>query len=193
MTALGTHALTPRRARVLGLAATFVAFELAWFACVLGAARGWPSAGVAVALGVVALFVALGSRPAVDAALVAAAVVTGFIWDSTMAQLGWIEYAQPGPLPGLAPVWILALWALFAIALREPLRWLHTRLPLAALFGALGGPLSYAAAERLGALRLVEPQGAVVALALGWAAIVPLLLVLARRWDARAAVPGGAR
>jgi hypothetical protein len=186
MMALRVHAMAPGRARTLRLVATFVAFELAWFACVLGAAHGTPLAGVAVAAAVIALGVMLGAKPKVDVALIAAALVIGFIWDSSMAQLGWIAYAEPGPRPGIAPVWILALWALFAMVLREPLRWLHGRLPLAALLGALGGPLSYAAAERLGACRLVEPTVAGVALAFGWAVITPLLLVLARRWDARA-------
>jgi Protein of unknown function (DUF2878) len=185
MMALRVGAMAPGRARRLGLVAAFVAFELAWLACVLGAAHGWPWAGVALAMIVIALSVALGAKPRVDAALVAAALFIGFIWDSSMAQLGWIAYAEPGPVPGIAPVWILALWALLAIVLREPLRWLHARLPLAALLGALGGPLSYAAAQRLGACRLVEPTVAGLALALGWAAITPLLLVLARRWDAR--------
>ncbi|HET7527442.1 MAG TPA: DUF2878 family protein, partial [Burkholderiaceae bacterium] len=147
-------------------------------------------AGVAVAVIVIVLVVALGAKPRVDAALIAAALVIGFIWDSSMAQLGWIAYAEPGPLAGIAPAWILALWALFAMLLREPLRWLHKRLPLAALLGALGGPLSYAAAERLGACRLVEPIVAGVTLAFGWAVITPLLLVLARRWDARATTAG---
>ena len=177
--------LAPGRARTLGLLAVFVAFELAWFACVLGAAHGWPRSGVAVALIVIALCVGLGDKPAVDARLIAAALLIGVVWDSSMAQLAWIAYAEPGPLPGIAPGWILALWALFAIVLREPLRWLHARLPLAALLGALGGPLSYAAAARLGAVRLIEPAIALTALAFGWAVITPLLLVLARRWDAR--------
>jgi len=185
MMALRVGEMAPGRARTLGLLATFAAFELAWFACVLGAAHGWPWAGVAVAVLVIVLVMALGAKPGVDATLVATALTIGFVWDSSMARLGWIAYAEPGPLPGIAPVWILALWALFAMVLREPLRWLHKRLPLAALLGALGGPLSYAAAERLDACRLVEPTIAGVALALGWAVITPLLLLLARRWDAR--------
>ncbi len=185
MMALRTGAMPPGRARTLGLVVTFAAFELAWFACVLGAAHGRPLAGVGVAMIVIALGLARGAKPRVDAALVAVALVIGLIWDSSMSRLGWIAYAEPGPLPGIAPVWILALWALFAMVLREPLRWLHKRLPLAALLGALGGPLSYAAAERLGACRLVEPIAAGVALAFGWAVITPLLLVLARRWDVR--------
>ena len=169
-------------ARALGLLATLVVFQGAWFACVLGAANGWPWAGAAVAAGVAALGIAFGTRPAADAMLVAVAVLVGLAWDSTMVQLGWIAYAEPGPLPMLAPAWILALWALFAVTLRDPLRALHGRPWLAALLGAVGGPLSYAAAERLGACRFVDPA-APVALAVGWAAITPLLLALARRVD----------
>ena len=182
MTMAGRLAMPRPLARALGLLATVVAFQGAWFACVLGAANGWPWAGAAVAAGVAALGIALSTRPASDALLVAVAVLVGLAWDSAMLQLGWIAYAEPGPLPMLAPAWILALWALFAVTLRDPLRALHGRPWLAALLGAVGGPLSYAAAERLGACRFVDPA-APVALALGWAVITPLLLALARRVD----------
>lgn len=171
--------------RIAGLVATLVAFQGAWFACVLGAAHGWPWQGTLVALAVVAGLVVLSAKPRVDAMLIAAALAIGLAWDSAMAQSGWISYAEPGPLPSLAPAWILALWALFAVVLREPLRWLHTRPLWAALLGALGGPLSYALGARMGAIGLIEPVPALVALALGWAAITPLLLALARRWDAQ--------
>ncbi|HVQ04276.1 MAG TPA: DUF2878 family protein [Burkholderiaceae bacterium] len=185
MTALPVSAGAPRPSRAWRLVATLVALEGAWFACVLGAAHGWPGVGVAVTAAVVATFVARSDKPAVDAALVGVAVAVGGVWDTAMLQFGWITYAAPGPLPMFAPAWILALWALFAIALREPLRWLHGRWPLAALLGALGGPLSYAGAERLGACTLNRPVATETALALGWAAIVPLLLMLARRWGTR--------
>jgi len=183
MMALRAHIAAPRR--VLGVLATLLAFEGAWLACVLGAARGWPWAGTVAALAVVAGFVGLSAKPRVDAALIAVTLAFGLAHDSAMAAAGWISYAEPGPLPSLAPAWILALWALFAVVLREPLRWLHARLAWAALLGALGGPLSYAAAARIGAIGLPQPTRAMVALALGWAAITPLLLALARRWDAR--------
>ena len=185
MTALPVHAAAVRHGRAWRLLAALVVFESAWFACVLGAAHGWPWAGIGVVLVVVAASVAWSAKPAVEAALVAAAVAVGLAWDTAMLQLGWIAYAEPGPLPMLAPAWILTLWALLAIALREPLRWLHARLPLAALLGALGGPLSYAGAERLGACMLSRPVEATIALAIGWAAMLPLLLALARRWDVR--------
>ena len=182
---MASHARIAAPGRVPGLVATLVAFEGAWFACVLGAAHGWPWAGTGVALAVVAGIVVLSAKPRVDATLIAVALAIGLVWDSVMAQSGWISYAAPGPLPSLAPAWILALWALFAVLLREPLRWLHARPLWAALLGALGGPFSYAAAARMGAIGLAEPAQAMVTLAIGWALITPLLLVLARRWDAR--------
>jgi len=169
-------------ARAMGLLTAFVVFQGAWFACVLGAAHGWPWAGAGAAAGAVALGIAFSARPAADIVLVAVAVVVGLVWDSAMLQLGWIAYVAPGPLPMLAPAWILALWALFAVTLREPLRALHGRPWLAALLGAVGGPLSYAAAARLGACRFADPV-APVALAVGWAVMTPLLLALARRVD----------
>jgi len=175
----------PRVARALKLAAAVVAFQGAWFACVLGAAHGRPWAGAAVAAGVAALAIAFSVRPAADALMVAAALLVGLAWDSAMARLGWIAYAEPGPLASVAPGWILALWALFAVTLRDPLRALHRRPLLAALLGAVGGPLSYAAAARLGACRFDGPM-APVALAIGWAVITPLLLTLARRVDRHA-------
>jgi len=183
MTALHARAGAP--GHLPRFAAMLIAYQGAWFACVLGAAHGLPWAGTVVGLAVVAAFVMLGDRPSVDAKLIAVAVAVGLAWDTAMAQSGWVAYAGREPLASLAPGWILALWALFAVVLRGPLRWLHARLPVAAVLGAIGGPLSYAAAERMGAITMREPAQATVALALGWAAITPLLLALARRWDAR--------
>lgn len=83
----------------------------------------------------------------------------------------------------LAPWWILALWALFATTLNVSLGWLRSRLLLAGVLGGVAGPFAYWAGERLGALSLREPVAALGALTLGWAAILPALLALARRLD----------
>jgi hypothetical protein len=185
MTALPIRVGGSQRGRALRLVATVVAFQGAWFACVLGAAHGWPWAGVALALLVIVGLIVCGDKPHVDALLIAVALAIGLAWDSALLRLGWIAYAAPGSLPGLAPAWILVLWALFAVTLREPMRALHRRLPLAAVLGAIGGPLSYLAAARLGACTLLRPDAALLALALAWAVITPLLLALARHLDTR--------
>lgn len=166
--------------RVLLLVLNLLAFQLAWFACVLGAANNVPSWGIATAAAAVGLQLAVGNAARRDTILVAVAMVIGLVWDTVMARAGIVEYASPGPVAGFAPAWILALWALFATNLREPLRWLHGRWRLAAVFGGVGGALSYWGAVRLGAGRFPDFALAMTVLAAGWAVITPALLELAR-------------
>ena len=173
-------------ARALRLTIGFVLFQGAWFACVLGAASGQgaqAALGIAAVVAVVALLVAWSDDRRAELRLIALALAIGVVWDSLLAHAGVVQYASPGPLPGWAPAWILALWALFAPMLREPLRWLHGRPVLAPLFGGVGGALSYAAAERLGACRFPDPTLALAVLGAGWALIVPLLVAAAQRLE----------
>jgi hypothetical protein len=61
--------------------------------------------------------------------------------------------------------------------------WLKGRPWLASLLGALGGPLSYMAGEKLGGIRLENPEMALLALALAWAVIMPAIAALAQKWN----------
>ncbi|MEO7853809.1 MAG: DUF2878 domain-containing protein [Rubrivivax sp.] len=176
------------RGRTLRIAVNLVAYQAAWFACVLGAARGINSLGVAAVVAALALHLALSRHRASDALLIVATLATGLVWEAALAQTGLVEYAAHGPsaLWALwAPAWILALWALFAAVLREPLRWLHGRPLLGALLGGVGGALSYQGAARLGACNFADPVAALLVLGIGWAVITPLLIELARRLDPR--------
>lgn len=176
----------PVRAAFLTLAVNVALFQAGWLACVLGAAHGMPWAGIAAAAAVVAWHVARARRPAQELKLAALAVLAGALCDSALAASGWIGFAPDAPAPGLAPWWILAMWALFATTLNVSLAWLRSRLPLAGLLGAISGPLAYFAGARLGALELRQPVAAVGALALVWAVALPGLLAAARRLDGAA-------
>ena len=173
----------PQR-RVL-LVLNLVAFQLAWFACVLGAAHGAPALGIAAVAAAVGLqFLVSDARPQ-EAVLVALTLAIGLVWDTAMTRAGVVVYASPGPVAGWAPAWILALWALFSTILREPLRWLHGRWLLAAVIGGLGGALSYWSAVRLGAGHFPDFALAMGVLAAGWAVITPCLTEFARWLDAK--------
>jgi len=158
----------------------FVAFQLGWFACVLGAAHGLPWAGTGVALAIVAWHLTRAARPGAELVLVLIAAGIGALWDSGLSALGWIRYPSGVLIEGTAPYWIVAMWMLFATTLNVSLAWLRRNLPLAAVFGALGGPLAYLGGAKLGALTFGAQEAALVALALGWAVLTPLLLRLAR-------------
>ncbi len=161
----------------------FILFQLGWFACVLGAARGWSREGALLALAIVAGYVARAARPGRELALVAAAVALGALADSLLASSGWLRYAGAAPVDGFAPWWILALWALFAITLNVSMRTLRGRPALGALLGVVGGPLAYLGGEKLGAVAIAQPLPALVALAIVWALAAPSLLGLALRLE----------
>ena len=166
------------------LIVNFVAFQLGWFACVLGAASDWVAAGTAAALLIVGLHVALAARPTGELALVLVVSLIGGAWDSLLAWLRPAFTTRSGLVaPGLAPYWLVAMWALFATALNISLRWLRGRFVLAAVLGAIGGPVAYLSGQRLGALAFPDLRLGLLAEGIGWAALMPLLLILAARFD----------
>jgi hypothetical protein len=159
----------------------FVVFQVAWFACVAGAARGHALAGTLAVVAAVALHLWLAPRRAPEAWLVGGAIAIGLVWDSLLVAAGLVSYPTGTFAPGLAPHWILAMWALFATTLNLSLGWLRGRPALAALLGAVGGPLAYFAGYRLGAIEAPEIGLALLAQGAGWAALMPLLAALAAR------------
>lgn len=170
-------------ARDAGVAVNFVLFQIGWFACVLSAAQGQPWIGTVAAAAIVARHVLRAAQPQQEVNLIVNVVILGALWDSLLVMLEWISYSSGTLIAGAAPHWILALWALFATSLNVSMRWLKQRLLWAAVLGAISGPLSYWAAARLGAAQFVEPLLILVALAVGWALIMPGLMLLSRCYD----------
>ncbi len=170
----------------------FVACQLAWSACVLGGANGRPLAGALVAAAVIGLHLALARRALPEALLIATASVIGLVWDSALIAIGLFSYPSGTLVPGLAPYWMIALWAVFATSLNLSMGFLKGRLWLAALVGGIGGPVSYLAGGRLGGLEMSDPLLALGAQGLGWAVLLPLLTHLATRWDGCSVAPSSA-
>lgn len=156
--------------------ANFAGFQIAWWACVLGAVHGAPWPGVVACVAFVALQWLASSCRRADAWLVACAVLTAVAFDGSLAQLGWIDYRGSIALP--APAWIVALWAAFAMTINHSLAWL--RPGMAIVLGAVGGPMAYLGAERLGAIELIATVQATIALAIGWAIATWALTLVAR-------------
>ena len=170
----------PSRARLL---ANFAVFEAAWFACILGVAHGRPLEGTAAVVVAIAWHVAISARPATELALVAALGAIGLVAESAVVAQGHVAYAAGQPVAWLAPYWMVALWAEFAIALNVTLRWLKGKPLLAAVLGAVFGPLSFLGGVRLGGARFVDETAALVTLVFMWAVLMPLAMALSDRLD----------
>jgi Protein of unknown function (DUF2878) len=163
--------------------ANFLAFQIGWFACVLGGAHDLPWVGTGIAFVIVAWHLTRAARPKQELLLVLSAAAIGALFDTLLVWLGWFTYSSGTLIAGTAPHWMVALWMLFATTLNLSLAWLKRHLFVAALFGAIGGPLAYLGGEKLGALNFESPTAGLIALAIGWALLTPLLAMIAQRFD----------
>ena len=161
----------------------FILFQIGWFACVLGAAKQMPWLGVIVVVCIFAWHLRQAKQVKPEFILLALALLIGGIYDQFMLSSSLISYQAHGWLSGLVPVWILALWAVFVTILNVSLKWMRGKWLVAILFGAVGGPLAYMGAEKLGAVTLNNMPASFIALGVGWAIITPILLKLSEKFD----------
>lgn len=154
-------------------------FKVAWTAVVISAAAGAP------VIGVIAVAIAVGihlwscDNPESEIRLLLAAAALGFAWESALVIAGLLEYSSGNWAFGPAPYWIVSMWVLFATTLNVGMRWLRRGTTIAAVAGAIGGPLAFFAGASIGAVELVSPAVALIAIGLGWAVMLPLLVKLA--------------
>ena len=156
----------------------FVAYQLGWFAVILGAASGHAWAGTAVALLVTVVHLWMRRDP-LELKLVGVAAVMGLVLDSALAASGQVRFASAGSLP-IAPFWMFALWITFATTLNHSMLWLMRRPVVAAIGGAVFGPLAYLAGAKLGALTLPSPVIALPLLAVAWMAVMSVFSLVMR-------------
>jgi hypothetical protein len=161
--------------------ANILAFQIGWFSCILGAAWGWPMAGPLVVVALVALHLYLSAAPVGEAPLLFVVAFVGTVIDSLHAAWGVVSFHGNQPFPWVCPLWMSALWMIFATTLRGALGWMEGRYRLAFVLGALAGPGSYYAGARLGAIALNENLAfSLTVLAAVWAVTLPGLFWLSR-------------
>lgn len=168
------------------LAINILCFKLTWLACVLGAANGLAGMGPAFCLAFLLIQrYALGASRQ-EWKLVAVIATMGLLVDSSYVLSGLVNYSAPWPLVEAAPIWIVAMWANFALTLNHSMRWFQEHLIIAALIGAVAGPGAYLAGRALGAVDFLVPDSVMLTvLAIAWGAAVPITLLLATALDER--------
>lgn len=165
------------------VAINVLAFQAAWLAIVVGAARGEFGLVIGATVLAVSLHLALCGTPLREFAAAVAVAVVGTAWDSVPVAARWMDYRGASLFDRAAPYWIAALWLVFATTLNVSLRWLRSRVSLAAAFGAVVAPLCYLGGEVLGALRFLDRPAALVAEAAAWSVLLPGSVALASRLD----------
>lgn len=143
-------------------------FQVGWFVCVM-------ERGILALLATLIILLVHGFRYRHlqgEWPVIAVVTVSGLLQDIVLMQLGVLQFSSH-PWP---PVWLVCVWLLFATTLNHSLRWLQNRWALALVLGAITGPLSYLAGERLGAV--VINHDALLLLSAAWGLCLPYLFML---------------
>jgi hypothetical protein len=167
---------------------SFAFMQVGWFACVIGAARGYPWLGPAIVF--VGLAIHVRTQPEAarvkEVLVLALAAVFGFLVDTALLRAGVTSVVGAA----VSPPWLVALWPNLAAATARggSLGSLERRPILGVLLGMLGGPCAYDAGARLGAIGLAESRlGALVIIGAAWCFVLPTFFWLRRRIGTRTA------
>lgn len=160
----------------------FLLYQVGWLGCVLGAAKGFPELAAQLGFLVVLLHLFWVTEREVEFRLVGISGLCGAVLGTLDQAIGGLVYAGTRVHPW-APLWVILLWVQLGMVLRGSLSWLQQSPVLAAIFGALGGPVAFLAGERLGAVSWQGDRlGTALWLGLTWGGVLPLLSGLAKRW-----------
>lgn len=155
----------------------FALFQLGWFLCVIF--PGMSAAAAALVLVVVHL-VMISQKPGREIQFILLGTVLGSLLDGLWFRLGIL--LEPGMEPLWTPIWLIGVWALFMTTLAHSLAWMGTKKWLPFAFAPFAGPFAYWSAAQLGAVELPQLVPSLLALALGWGLIFPLLMAIKKRY-----------
>ena len=162
----------------------FILFQAGWLSCVLGgASKDYTWAGVAVVSVIVVIHLLRAHSIRNEIMLIAITAIVGTAWDSSLMMAGLFHFSNGVLITGLVPLWLIAMWALFATTLNVSMRWMKNKYLIASVFGAIGGPIAYYAGHRIGAVDFNDALTALLAVAAGWAVIMPGLMALTTRFN----------
>jgi hypothetical protein len=157
----------------------FILYNVGWFACVYFAAIGQAWVGVVAVAFVAAAHLLTVPAWRKEALTLLLAAIIGFCWESVLVWNGVLAYPTSPEGASFAPAWIVALWINFATTINVSLAWVKKRWWIASVFGAVGGPLAFAAGAGMGAVRFGDPVVTPLVIGAGWAVLLPLFSLLA--------------
>lgn len=148
----------------------FIWFQSIWFLAIL-----YEDVYLLIIVALLAGHIAFSQHKRQDSLFGLAIGLYGSLVDGLLLQSGIFEFSNQ--FHWLIPYWLVTLWMAFGMMLRISLDYLQGRYWLAAVLGAISGPLSYLAGQRLGAVTFPQSMVmTVIVLAVIWAITVPLWL-----------------
>ncbi len=159
----------------------YALYQSGWFACILGAAWGWPVTGFLIAVALTAAHLWLSSDRGTESRFILLALALGLVVEGFQVWSGTYRFTSGVVVTWMSPPWLLMMWAQFATTFRSSLRGIMSVPARAALFGLLGGPIALLAGERLGAVTLARPLApGLIRLSVAWGVALCVCAVAVR-------------
>ena len=132
---------------------TFLFFYGGWGLCLALAKQEEPFIGPLVVASIIAFHLWFVPQKALEALLILSITIAGALSDTVYAYTGLIQYRTCfETFPCIAPLWVVSLWALFAMCLNHSMKWLYSRWILASILGCAGAVCSYLSAKEAGVI-----------------------------------------
>lgn len=157
----------------------FIVFQFIWFLCIYGASSDNELPAVVLGATGVAFNLFLGGHCKRDLSLLAKGVLLGICLDTLLIQLDLISF-NSHYWHVISPVWMWVIWAGFLGTVNHSLSWLNNQLALAAILGAVMGPISYWSGVSLGAGRFVHLEQSLLAISIMWLLATPLIMKMSQ-------------
>lgn len=146
-------------------------FLACWWLC-----AGFADWGGLAALVLILIHLALQPQRKPELSVLLLCGSLGMLADAMLMSQGWLAFGTSTMLP----FWLVVLWVAFAATLNHSLVFLHKRIALASLLGAVFGPVSYWSGMQLGRLQFPHSTtSTMLLLGLVWAVLMPALVALA--------------
>ena len=104
----------------------------------------------------------------------------GYLFDSLFESAQLITFnglTEEGAL-GFAPLWLLAMWAWFALTLSACYQWLNYKPLIAISFAAVFGPLAYWGASKISSVLIINPLYFTTISSLFWGSLFAFIFLL---------------
>ena len=157
---------------------SFILFYASWLGSIQAAKTAYPSLLSFAALIPLFLFTIFLRRNRARSLLVILVVSgLGVAVDSTLLGLQFYSFSPVSELPWpIVPLWLIPLWMGFACSLLDLGPMFSGKLLLGALLGSVSGPLSYAAGEKMGVVKI---EGSIFVLGVLWFVLFPVMTKIA--------------
>lgn len=157
-----------------------LAYYLAWFACILLAAKnqGGYAFGIVMAIAVLQIFwqIFVAKRTRGLGLMIALFTLLGTLSDTLLMKCGLLRFSSDFFNGTFSPPWMISLWIIFSVTFYAVLDSFYKRYLLLSLLSFIFFPLAYLAGAQMKAAQF--PHGYVSSIIVGfvWALLFPLCL-----------------